>query len=236
MSIAGTYTYLAPDIAEFLDEAFERAGMQPQAIGTEHISSAMRSIKFMLNSEWHTLGFRQWMVEQVLQTVTAGDASYDMPAGSVFVTGMMVRRNGADTPMNPISRNDYLQIAVKDQRGRPDRYFVDRRYEKVTISVWCTPENSTDVLVIDYFRQMSNPGSMANTLQLPPHALEAFVAGLAARLAQKYNKAAFEGLQIMYRGSDPNKVGGALKAALEEDRERTDTAFTLYKRPRYGRF
>jgi hypothetical protein len=232
MTIAATYTYLAPDIADILDECFERAGMQPQAIGTEHIASAMRSIKLMLNSEWHTVGIREWMVEQTLQTVTAGDASYDLPTGSVFVTGMMLRRNSADTPMNPISRNDYLQIANKAQTGRPDRFFADRRYDKVTITLWATPENSTDVLVINYFRQASNPGTLANTLQLPPHTLEAFHAGLSARLAQKYNAERFDKLQVLYRGSDPNKIGGALKAALEEDRERVDTAFTLYKRPR----
>lgn len=228
MTITAVYTYFDPDIAEHLEEAFERGPkIAPSAIGVEHIASALRSIKYMLNSEWCTIGVRQWMIERATQLTTTGLATFNLPAGGLDIFAAVLRRSGVDIPINRMSRSEYLEMADKTGTGRPDRYFVDRRYNTATVYLWRTPENSTDSIVFDYMRQISQPGQMANTLQMPPHFLEAFVAGLAARLAQKYKPADWGMLQTYYRGSDPSKLGGVLGDAINEDRDRTDTQFRL---------
>ena len=146
-------------------------------------------------------------------------------------------RNTFATPINRMSRSEYLEIPNKTMTGRPDRYFVDRQSSDVTATFWRTPENSTDIIDYYYFRQMSRPGTLANTLQMPPHASAAFVAGLAARLALKFAPDKFGLLFQLYCGGSlqPGKVGGILQAALEEDRERADFALTVVLNPRGGR-
>lgn len=236
MTILNTYTF-SPELAECMDEAFERATIEPKSIGQEHITSALRSIKFMLNAEWSTLGIRQWMVVQGTQTVTDGDASYDLPAGTIDVIGAVLRRSGKDTPMYPMSRGDYLNITDKTIQGRPNQYFVDRRYDRCTMYLWQTPENSTDIVVFDYLRQLSDVGGMANTLHMPVQMMEAFICGLTARLCEKFKRDLFAEKLKLYRGNDPlnnDSIGGALGMAIQENRERADAVFTI-SNPRYGR-
>lgn len=227
MTITTNYAYFSPEIAECLEEGFELAGIAPEAIGTDHIASALRSMKFMLNSEWHTLGMRQWMVERYTKPMVNGVATFDLPTGAIDIFNAVLSRDSRETPMYRQSRQEYLEIPDKAITGRPDRYFVDRRYNKATVYIWQAPSNSTDTMIIDYFKQMAAPGTMGNTLQMPPHMLDAFVHGLGARIALKYNAQKYSILQTLYWGGDTSKPGGKLKMALDEDRDRSPAVMTI---------
>lgn len=220
MTITADYSYLSPEVAEYLEEAFERAEMAPGAIGQEHIASALRSIKFLF-SEWNTYGIREWMVNRIPQTLTTADVDFDLPAGSIEVVGAVLRRQGRDTPMYPMGRSEWLEIPDKTVQGRPSRFFADKRYDRVTINLWQAPPNSTDIMVLDIVKQLSNPGNMGNTLQLPPPAYECFVSGLAMKLAQKYNFKKYDALRMDYGGREyPEKLGGKIfhmRAATADD-------------------
>src|SRR5690554_5003546 len=170
MATTGTYTF-DPDIAEIFDEAFERAGLAPQGIGASHIRSAIRSLKFMLASEWSTIGVRQWQIQQFTQPLTSvGQTTFTLPAGVLDIMQAVLRQGGRDIEMWALTRSEYMQIADKQQKGRPDRYFVDRQAGTRTVFLWQAAENTTDVIVYDGFRQIEDVGEMANTLQMPPHA------------------------------------------------------------------
>jgi hypothetical protein len=223
MPSTGTYTF-DPAIAEILDEAFERAKFDLAAVGHTHIRSALRSLKFMLNSEWATLGIRQFMVQQLTQATTVGMQSFTLPTGCIDLLGAVLRRNGNDTEMYRIARDEYLTIVDKDSSGRPDRFFVDRQpgLTAKTVYIWQAGSNTTDTIIFNVFRQLQDPGNMQNTLQLPAHALEAMVAGLASKLAMKYDKANAQALHVYYRGPDPNRIGGVLDLMRQEDRDRGD--------------
>lgn len=227
--ISQVYCYADFEIAEHLEEAFERgAKMAPAAIGDEHLTSALRSIKYMLNSEWTTIGIRQWLVVQSTQTMSTGSNSFRLPDGGLDIHNAVMRRAGVDVPMARMNRQEYTEFPNKTQRSRPDRYSVDRRYNQALVYVLPVPENSTDVMVFDYFRQPAQPGTLlANKLQMPPMFLEAFVAGLSARLAMKYKPEDWAMLQTYYRGPDPSRIGGVLGDAINEDRDRTDTQYRL---------
>lgn len=234
MAISQIFTPFAPDIALILDECFERAGVAPEAIGQGHIDSALRSITLLLNSEWHTLGIRQWMIQDATYTTVAGLSTFTLPVGGIDIFDAVIRRQGRDTPINRMSQAEYLEIPDKTMKGRPDRYQCQRFYNGVTVNLWRTPENSTDIIVYKYFQQMSVPGGMSNTLQMPPHVLEAFHSGLSAKLSLKFTPAKFQLLNTLYLGQrqDPMNPGGALGAALMEDRDRSDVTFTLHHKRR----
>lgn len=223
--ITDTYGF-DPDLAECLEDAFERAGIAPLGVDQEKIGSALRSCKFMLNSEWSTLGIRQWQIETLTYPTTAGDQDITLPAGTVDVFYATLRRNGADVPMVPISRTDWNAIATKSRRGRPNQYFVEKRYNETIFHMWNSPEFSTDTLLIDRFRQVADAGEMFNTLQMPTPAQDCFVTGLAMRLAQKFNRERYDELRKEYGGpAYPEKLGGKLFHMRAETGERADVRF-----------
>lgn len=235
MSTTGTYGFV-PEIAECFEEAFERAGMNPAVAGQTHLTSAMRSLKFMLNSEWNTIGIRQWMIVQQIQNTTIGMTTFPLGPGGIDILDAVLRRNAIDTPMNRITRQEYLDIATKTLQGRPDRYWSDRQSSVVNVILWRAGMNTSDQIVYNMFRQIQNPGAMANTLDMPTHVLEAFIAGLAMRFAQKWAPEKYDGLRIDYGGPEyPNEIGGKLAMARDEDRERGDVIMSISYSPRYGR-
>jgi len=236
MATSAIFTPFAPDIALILDECFERAGIAPEAIGQSHIDSALRSITLMLNSEWHTLGIRQWMIADTTYTTVLGLNNFTLPVGGIDIFDAVIRRQLRDTPINRMSAAEYLEIPDKTRQGRPDRYYVQRLSGASTVWLWRTPENATDMIVYKFFQQMSAPGALSNTLQMPPHVLEAFHAGLSAKLALKFTPAKFQLLNTLYLGQaqDPMNPKGMLGAALMEDRDRSDVRMTVQLRPRGG--
>lgn len=190
--MATTGTYITdPNLAAYTAEAAERGGLDPKAIEADHIVSIRRSVGFLL-SRWSNLGVRQWTFTQDLHTVAVDENEYDLPVGTIDVQMVVLRRNGVDTQMYPISREDYTLLHDKNLTGRPDRYFIDRRRGTPGDSVpvrmfyWQSGENTTDIIVADVFRQMEDGGDAQNTLDIPFRFQEAFVADLSARIAQKF--------------------------------------------------
>ncbi len=217
---SGTYTF-DPQLNECLDEAFERIDFSPEAIERRHIQAAIRSVKFLF-SEWQTIGMRQWMIHQYTVDLTPGQMTFTLPAGAIDIFDMTFKRGGVETEVSAIARDVYFTKHKKDLNGRVIEYMLDRAAGTKTVYLWPRGERTGDQLLMNYVRQIQDPGTIANTLQLPPFALEAFIAGLAARLALKFKPERFAMLQAYYRGPDPDRIGGQLKLAIDEDRENVD--------------
>ncbi len=200
MASTGTFLF-DPNLATICDEAAERAGLNLQDIGGTHIISIRRSAGFMLSS-WANRGHRQWTFEQVIENVTVNKVEFNLPVGTIEVQSAIVRRNGVDTEIYPISRSDYLILHDKNLIGRPDRYFVDRRVDaagvlQVRAFFWLAGENTTDQIIMNVYKQIQDVGNAQNTLNVPFRFQEAFVSDLAARVAQKYNKKDYDTLKAL---------------------------------------
>lgn len=210
-----TGTYLAdPTLAEYADEAFERAGVSASAINGEHIRSFRRSVGLVF-SAWATDIPHQWKFGSTEHTVTVNETEFDLPAGLIDVQTVMLRRSGYETEMTPFARSDYQLLHDKSQTGRPDKYYVDKRRDtdsstRARMIYWRAAENSTDVIVVSYFSQMEDVGTAgAGTLDVPYKFQEALSAELAARMAEKFKPERYDRLRVnadrqyrMARGSD----------------------------------
>lgn len=238
MAIGTNVAYYSPDIAAVMSESFERAGVSAKGIGNDHIDSFFRSLYLMLNSEWLTLGVRTYQFVELNFTTEVNTPQITLPVGVLTVSDAVLRRDNRDTPINPMARQEYLEIPDKTQQGRPDRYLVDRQWNQVVVTVWRSPENSTDQI---FYWAMMNPAlpadDLSGNLQMRPEMQEAMHAGLAAKMAMKFNPQRYEGLQMYYRGEDPNprNIGGQLAMALDANRDWGDVRITL-SRPRRGRW
>lgn len=199
MSSSGTYLF-DPTLAQLADEAFERAGIRPHAITADHIISFRRSVGYAF-SRWSNKGMRQWKFGQLLHTTAVAETSFDLPDGTIDVQTIVLRRNSVDTELVPMSRADYLILADKNIQGRANSYFVNRRKGTPGDSVppqvfyWQAGENITDVIVVDYYLQIQDPGTAQATLDIPFRFQEAVASDLAARMAQKFKPENYDRLQ-----------------------------------------
>lgn len=215
MATSGTYTY-SLDIAEAVEEAFERCGIDPATVTARHARSARRSLNMMF-ADWASRGVHLWAIDQQTQVLTQSDATYTVPVGTVGILEMVVRRDGFDTPVWPMARDEYLAIPDKTTEGLPNRFWFERLGgASSVIHLWDVPENSTDTLIYYRMRQLQDITSAAENPDVPYFWNEALVAGLAAKLAEKYAPERENSLIA--------KAELQYKRANQEDRERTPTA------------
>ena len=129
-------TDFEPNVAEFVEEAFERCGLELRT-GYD-LKTARRSINLML-AEWANRGLNQWTIEQATQTVTQGTASYSLNTNVIDVLDVVCRRtvNGTQTDisMDRLSRSEYLNIPNKTTQARPSQFFIDKTITPA-IKVW----------------------------------------------------------------------------------------------------
>ena len=178
-------TNFEPDVTEFIEEAFERCGLELRT-GYD-LKTAKRSINLML-AEWANRGLNQWTIEQTTQTVTKGTNQYTLNSNVIDILDCSIRRNtdGAnlDLQMSKISRSEYLNIPAKSTKSRPSQFFLDKQISPV-LNIWPTPENSTDILVFNKLVRMDDADTATNTMDMPFRFFPCFAAGLAYYIAIK---------------------------------------------------
>ena len=178
-------TDFEPDVTEFIEEAFERCGLELRT-GYD-LKTAKRSINIML-AEWANRGLNQWTIEQTTQTVTKGTNQYTLNSNVIDILDCSIRRNtdGAnlDLQMSKISRSEYLNIPAKSTKSRPSQFFLDKQISPV-LNIWPTPENSTDILVFNKLVRMDDADTATNTMDMPFRFFPCFAAGLAYYIAIK---------------------------------------------------
>ena len=211
MAVSGS-TDFELDVAEYIEEAFERCGLEVRT-GYD-LKTAKRSMNLMF-ADWANRGLNQWTIEQRTQIVTKGTASYNLGGDVIDVLSMVVRQgtgtSQADISMSRISRDAFLSIPNKNTEARPTQFFIDRQITPA-IKVWPTPNNSSDTLVFDVLTRLDDADTAANTLGVPFRFYPCLAAGLAYYMAIKKAPDRITMLKAVYEEE--------LERALAEDRDR----------------
>ena len=116
-------------------------------------------------------------------TVSAVPDLTDVQA-TVDVLEVVVRRSGSDIGITRINRSDYLNTPDKTTQGRASQYYVDRLITP-TITIWPTPENSTDQIIYYRVKRMQDADAGVDTADIPFRFLPCLTAGLAYYLSVK---------------------------------------------------
>jgi hypothetical protein len=178
-------TDFEPNVAEFIEEAFERCGLELRT-GYD-LKTAKRSINIML-AEWANRGLNQWTIEQTTQTVTEGTTNYSLNSNVIDILDMVVRRTvnttQTDISLSRLSRSQYINIPNKTTKARPSQFFFDKLTTPV-IKIWPAPENSTDILVFNKIVRMDDADKATNTMDMPFRFYPCFAAGLAYYISMK---------------------------------------------------
>ena len=200
------------DVAEIIEEAYERCGLE---VRTGYDARTARRSMNLMFADWANRGLNLWTVKQATQALTQGTATYTFTSDYTDLLEVVVRRSGTDFEISRMSRSEYLTVPNKTTQGRPSQYYYNRQVEP-QITLWPTPENSTDTLVYYYVQRIEDVDALVNTTDAPFRFLPCMVAGLAYYTALKKAPERVQLLKNLYeeefqRAADEDEDRVALK-------------------------
>jgi hypothetical protein len=199
MATSGTVVF-RPDVEEIVTEAFERVGIDEQTRTGYQSLAARRSLN-LLFSEWANRGINYWAVQNNTLSLTSGTTTYTLPVGTIDLIDVVVRETvggtTSDTVVNRISIEDYNQLPNKASTGRPSQYMLDKQYTPV-VYVWQVPDNDSYSLVYWSINQLEDVTAGNQDADIPYRWSDCICAGLAAKLALKFQPDRFQLLNEVY--------------------------------------
>ena len=116
-------------------------------------------------------------------TVSAAVSLVDCQS-TVDILEVVLRRSGEDIGVTRVRRQEYLTTPTKTTQGRPTQVYIDRQITP-TLTVWPTPENSTDSLIYYRVKRIEDADAATNNPDIPFRFLPCLVAGLAFHISLK---------------------------------------------------
>jgi len=196
------------DVSDIVEEAYERCGIE---VRTGYDARTARRSMNLMFADWANRGVNLWTVRQATITLTQGQATETLTADVVDLLEVALRRSGTDYDLNKISRGDYLSVPTKTTQGRPSQFYFNRQVLP-QITLWPTPENSTDQLVYYYIRRLEDADALVNDVELPFRFLPCAVAGMAYYIALKKAPERIQLLKTVYEEE--------FQRAADEDEDR----------------
>tara|TARA_A100001011_G_scaffold93874_1_gene98813 strand:+ start:13022 stop:13690 length:669 start_codon:yes stop_codon:yes gene_type:complete len=200
------------DVADIIEEAYERCGLEVRT-GYD-ARTARRSLNLMF-ADWANRGLNLWTVKQATQSLTSGTATYAFNATYTDLLEVVLRRSSVDYQLDRMSRSEYLHLPNKSQTGRPSQFFYNRQTTP-EITLWPTPDSSSDSIVYYYVQRIEDADTLVNTTDAPFRFLPCMVAGLAYYMAMKKAPERVQLLKSVYeeefqRAADEDEDRVALK-------------------------
>ena len=199
MATSGTVAF-RPDVEEIIAESFERVGMDAQNMTGYQALAARRSLN-LLFSEFANRGINYWAVQNNTLALTQGTTTYTLPAGTIDLIDVVIRESvggtQTDTVLPRVSISDYNQIPNKTTQAKPSQYMLDKQYTPV-LYVWQVPDNNNYSLVYWSINQLEDVTASNQDADIPYRWSDCICAGLASKLALKYQPDKFNLLNQVY--------------------------------------
>ena len=174
-----------PDVAEYIEEAFERCGLEFRT-GYDGVT-ARRSLN-LLFADWANRGLNQWSISNSTTTLTEANEYIDLTATTIDVLDVVIRRTEGSTTtdisMAQVSRSEYWNIPNKSTKARPTQWFLDKQITP-RLYIWPASENSTDQLIINRLIRIEDADASVNTVDMPFRFYPCLAAGLAYYIGLK---------------------------------------------------
>jgi hypothetical protein len=196
------------DVSDIIEEAYERCGLE---VRTGYDARTARRSMNLMFADWANRGINLWTVRQATITLTQGQATETLTSDVVDLLEVVLRRGGTDYDITKISRSDYLSVPTKTTTGRPSQFYFNRQVLP-QITMWPTPENSTDQIVYYYIRRLEDADALVNDVELPFRFLPCAVAGMAYYIALKKAPERIQLLKTVYEEE--------FQRAADEDEDR----------------
>jgi hypothetical protein len=199
MKTSGTYGF-SPSMGEEVLYAYSLCGVKPTALTQLHFENA-RMATNMLMMRWSADGVNLWQVELASFPLVQGQATYPIPCNTIVMLDMYYTisngQQSIDRVVSPISRTEYANAPNKQQQGSPSVAWFNRLLSP-TVTLWLVPNGQQASFSYYRLRQTQDSEFKNGTsVEIPPYFLEAYVFGLATRLAAIWAPDRAVGLKAM---------------------------------------
>lgn len=182
---SGTYNF-APSMGEAVLYAFSLCGIRRTSLTQQHFEDARLATNMMM-LRWSSKGVNLWQVELDSITLCQGQTTYPVASNTIVMLDAYITLNsgpaGIDRLILPISRTEYASYSNKQSQGFPTTYWFDRLLAP-TVTLWPVPDGAQSTFKYYRLRQTQDSVMSNGTqVEIQPYALEAYVLGLAYRLA-----------------------------------------------------
>ena len=187
---SGTFNF-APSLGEVVLNAYSRIGIRRTEILQTHLADARLEANLLLAKISNTQP-NLWSVDLLAFPLIQGASTYTVPAETAMILDAYIRYGSpfTDRSIYPISRSEYSTYPSKTLQAFPTVFWFDRLVSP-TITLWPVPDGNGPYTLF-YYRVSQvqdaeySDGTNALNMQIPYLWLDAFVSGLAARLARIY--------------------------------------------------
>jgi len=223
MATSGTRTFgFNTEAFDVIIEAWERCGRYGSQLSGNDIDSAVRSLSYLMQSDWSNRQPNLWTIAQRTEALVAGQQSFDLEPYDIYITEMATRQTSGgvntDLIIGAMSRSEYLAIPNKAQQSsRPTQFYLQRTIAP-TVFLWPTPQDASITIVYNVAQMVEDVGATSNTLDAPNRWFDALAAELAARLSLKWARERYAELR-----ADADRAYGA---AAAEDTENVPMRIT----------
>lgn len=221
---SGTFAW-NPALSDLIISAYARCQIRRTALTVDHLQDAAMAAN-LLQVEWSNEQVNLWTVEFATIPLVEGQASYDLDPSTVMIMAAYISSGEyattidstniridtdvitIDTVSTPAWRDRILTSVDRDTyasfpdklhppHGSPSVYWFQSKINPV-ISLWQPPDASQRYMLHFYYARQMFDANMANgTLPDVPYPfMEAYVAGLAFKLAEMYAPARMEQLAV----------------------------------------
>lgn len=199
MTTSGTTTYnITRD--QVITEALEMLGVYEPGVApsTNDLTSCARTLNLIVK-EWATNGWFPWLYQTVSQALVVGTLSYTIsPSGADITANRPMRiaqawirdANSNDTPLIPLSRQEYSILTPKNQPGIPNSIFYDPQITTGVLYPWPVLSITGYTLYIVFQRQIQDVATTGSasteTFDMTQEWFLPLAYALAARVGFKY--------------------------------------------------
>lgn len=145
MAVSGSRDFILTR-SDIITHALRRIGvlgLGDTASATE-LSEAAEVLN-ILQLSWQNDGIFLWTQTDDLQLLTADALSYNMDSDILEVKNVFFRKDGSDTLLTPLTREEFKALSDKDSTGNPTSYFMDYQLAQPVLYPWPIYDYTTSV-------------------------------------------------------------------------------------------
>lgn len=172
----------------------------------------------ILAKNWQSDGLQLWLVKTGTMSLTSGDGDYTMGAGgNITAFGRPIKilecafrdSSGNDTPIDILSREEYVSINDKDSAGTPSSIFYDPYGSNLNLGIiytWPVVNSTGNYLYLKTMREVEDFDSSTDNPDFPKEWYLPLVYGLSTLLAPiwgvgRLDRKQLIELTLMYKAS-----------------------------------
>ncbi len=184
---SGTFLF-SPSLGEVVLNAFARIGIRRTEIVQTHLMDARMEANLLL-AKMSDIQPNLWTVDLQALPLLQGAGTYTVPAETAMILDAYIRfgNPSTDRSIYPISRSEYSTYPNKSTQAFPTIFWFDRLVSP-TLTLWPVPDGNGPYTLFYYRVRQIQDAEYVNgqNIEVPYLWLDAFTAGLAARLARIY--------------------------------------------------